>query len=279
MFGSCSKLDRRGTKRMMMKLIKGGPSACLWLLALAAQFSGYTNTALALFLSGLALLAAVVAAPYYFAMWGKEQGLPALTTIQVIVLIGIGGAWLFITLTLAAIGWSIWRGEGLTGGTVVTHKQEEGPLGWFYAPLEMEGGALQQRNVFALMFHGTNVSQKEVHIKKATITSAIKGTELSLEIVASNEVVPLDQIELIPPGAPITLVAKFGPPNPTERGKVLGIDPKTFLETWRQFFLNVQDDSKNYRLAFNEGQIAPFFPGMVGPHVTKKDQASSKPAN
>lgn len=141
----------------------------------------------------------------------------------------------------------------------------------------MEGGALQQRNVFALKFRGANVSQKEVHIKRATITSAINGTELPLEIEAGTDIVPLDHIELIPPGAPITLVAKFGPPNPIEPGKIIGLDPKVFLETWRQFFLNVEDDTKSYRLVFNEGHIAPFFPGMVGPHVTKKERAASSP--
>ena len=50
----------------------------------------------------------------------------------------------------------------------------------------------------------------------------------------------------------------------------LGLDPKIFLETWRQFYLNVEDDSKSYRLPFNEGSLMAFFPGMVGPHVTKK---------
>lgn len=260
-------------------LVERGPAIALWLISMAAQFSGYSSVALALFLVGLAMFFLVAPAVHYLQARRKEQGLPILSTVQTVTLVGIGGTWLFLTVTFAAMGWSIWHGEKLSGNPAVTQKQEEGPLVWFYAPLEMEGGALQQRNVFALMFHGTNISQKEVHIKKATITSAIKGTELPLEILAGNEIVSLDQIELIPPGAPITLVAKFGPPSPTEPGKILGIDPKAFLETWRQFFLNVEDDTKNYRLAFNEGQIAGFFPGMVGPHVTRKEQTSSKLGN
>jgi hypothetical protein len=96
------------------------------------------------------------------------------------------------------------------------------------------------------------------------------GTKLPLEIVAQNELVPLNQVELIPPGAPVELIAKFGPPDPNSPGKILGLEPKIFLETWRQFSLNIQDDTKSYRLSYNEGDLAPFFPGMVGPHVTKK---------
>lgn len=272
-------IDVQRMFQMYKLFIERGPAVALWLVGMAAQFSGYSSVALALFLVGLAMFFLVAPVVHYVQTRRRQQGLPTLSAIQTAILVGIGGTWLFLTVTFAAVGWSIWHSEGLSRGAAVTQKQEEGPLVWFYAPLEMEGGALQQRNVFALMFHGTNVSQKEVHLRKATITSAIKGTELPLEIVASNEIVPLNQIELIPPGAPITLVAKFGPSNPTEPGKVLGIDPKAFLETWRQFFLNVEDDTKSYRLAFNEGRIAPFFPGMVGPHVTRKEQASSKPAN
>jgi hypothetical protein len=91
---------------------------------------------------------------------------------------------------------------------------------------------------------------------------------LELEIIAENEIVPIDQIGLIPPGAPIRLVAKFGPA--AESGKVSGLEPKVFLETWRQFFFNVEDNVRKYRIPYNEARLAVFFPSMVGPRVTKK---------
>jgi hypothetical protein len=94
-----------------------------------------------------------------------------------------------------------------------------------------------------------------------------------LEIVAQAEIVPLDQIELLPAGAPIELVAKLGPPAPANPGKILGLDAKTFLETWRQFSFNVEDDTRKYRISYNEANVAPFFPGLIGPHVTKKAAA------
>jgi hypothetical protein len=74
----------------------------------------------------------------------------------------------------------------------------------------------------------------------------------------------------------VQLVGKFGPPDPNAPGKILGLDPKVFLETWKQFSLNVRDDTKAYRMSFNEGDLMPFFPGMVGPHVTKKATMQSE---
>ena len=78
--------------------------------------------------------------------------------------------------------------------------------------LRLEGGF--GRRVFSLLFLGTNVSQKEVHLKSASIISAVNGTKLPLQVLAQNEIVSLDQIELIPAGARVELVAKFGPPDP-----------------------------------------------------------------
>jgi hypothetical protein len=173
-------------------------------------------------------------------------------------------------VALGAAAWMFWTGNGLSSGvSSIAGNRDEGPLQWF-ANITMEGGPLSGSNVFSLKFRGVNTSQKEVEIKSASIISAINGTKIPLEIVAQGEIVALNEVELIPPGAPIDMIAKFGPPNPSAPGKILGIEAKAFLETWRQFSLNVQDDSKTYRRSFNEGNLAPFFPGMVGPHVKKK---------
>ena len=139
----------------------------------------------------------------------------------------------------------------------------------------MEGGPSLGRPVFSLTFSGQNTSQKEVALKSASIVSAKNGRKIDLEVIAQDNagnasIVRTDEINLIPPGAPVKLVAKFGDPDPNAPGKILGLDSKTFLETWSQFSLNVEDDSRSYRLPFNEGSLMPFFPGMVGPHITKK---------
>lgn len=184
-----------------------------------------------------------------------------------------------MTVALGAAGWMIWNRQGFIVGNsgigVGAPNQDDGPILW-YRNLLLEGGPHLGRNMFSLTFRGGNISQKEIELKSANIVSAINGIRIRLEVIAQGEIVALDQIELIPPGASIELVAKFGPPDPNAPAKILGLDPKVFLETWRQFSLNVQDDTKSYRIAFNEGDLAPFFPGMVGPHITQKATASVK---
>jgi hypothetical protein len=83
-------------------------------------------------------------------------------------------------------------------------KEDEGPLVWF-VNLTMEGGPLQGRNVFSLQFRGYNKSSKEVRLKSARLVSSIDGAELTLEVVADGDIVPINQIGLIPAQAPITL--------------------------------------------------------------------------
>jgi hypothetical protein len=207
--------------------------------------------------------------------WWRTEGRAQVQAWQ-FLLAGIVGTWLFVTVALGAAAWMVWFDQGFAIGQ--SHiPGDDGPMQWF-RNLTLYGGPLQGGglNVFTLKFRGANISQKEVELKSASIISAINGTKLPLEIIAQKEIVPLDQVELIPPGAPVELIAKFGPPDPNAPEKILGLEPKTFLETWRQFSLNIQDDTKSYRIAFNEGDLALFFPGMVGPHVTKKPDDKKK---
>jgi hypothetical protein len=208
--------------------------------------------------------------------WGlpllRRIGQRRMATWQIIAL--IGGTWLLVTMALGALAWAVATSRPAevsnnppSTGSIATVSQEQGPLTWFTG-LVLEGPL--PFNVFSVRFKGVNSSQREVRIKSAEIISAINGTQLKMEIIAEAEIVPLDQIELIPAGAPIELVAKLGPPDPAHPGKVLGLDAKTFLETWRQFSFNVEDDARKYRISYNEANVAPFFPGLVGPHVSKK---------
>lgn len=218
----------------------------------------------------LALVVAIVGAlrsgwPHFKALSTR------LGAVKIMLLAGLLGTWLFLTLTLGVFAWMHLQGATAKAATSAV---DDGPLKWF-SNLEMEGGPPLGRPVFSLTFHGGNASQKEVSLKKANIVSAVNGKKIDLEIIAQDdagksELTSIGSINLIPPGAPIRLVAKFGEPDPNAPGKILGLDAKTFLETWRQFYFNVEDDAKSYRLPYNEGNLMPFFPGTVGPHVTKK---------
>ena len=215
------------------------------------------------------ILVTVVAGLFGLIGWHRtriKEGKPGVQNWH-LLLTGIGGTWLFLSLAMGAAAWSIYQNQGLAA---VTPEVADGaPLRWF-SNLEMEGGPPLGRPVFSLTFHGANGSQKEVSLKSASIVSANNGRKIDLEIVAKDnngktELLPIDKINLIPPGAPVDLVAKFGDPDPNAPGKILGLDAKTFLETWSKFYFNVEDDSKAYRLPYNEGHLRGFFPGMVGP--------------
>ncbi len=130
-------------------------------------------------------------------------------------------------------------------------------------------------NVASMRFRGANTSKKPVELKDAELISLIDGTRLPLEIVASDtagetKIVGIDKVQLIPPGAAIELVAKFGPPDPNVQGHVLGVEPKAFLDKWRQFSFNATDSVKSYHFDFNENAMMPFFQGRVGPRVVLK---------
>jgi hypothetical protein len=224
-----------------------------------------------------ALVIALMATLLWAIIWHGRQRREGKSGVQVwhLLVVGIAGTWLFMTIALGTAAWIAFNGENFGIASSTTQRRDEGPLEWYYN-LTMEGGPLSGRNVFALMFRGSNTSQKEVQLKRANIVSALKGSDLSLEIEAEGEIIPIEQAALIPPGAPIVLVAKFGPPDPNAPGKILGLESKYFLEVWRQFYLNVEDDTRKYRLSFNEGHIAAFFPGMAGPHVSKRVQQNAE---
>jgi hypothetical protein len=237
-------------------------AAAFYILALAAQLSGFTSSAIAWALAVVATLFLGWSIYHFVLEWHRSERQVGRRGVEPwhFLAVGLVGTWLFMTIALGAVGWMIWRGGGLGSALGAAQVQEEGPLRWFYN-LTLDGGF--GRNVYALTFAGTNASQGEVRLKEAHIRSAINGAELALEVDAGKDgTIPIDQISLVPPGAPIKLIAKFNLPE--------GIPPAEFVATWGKFSLVVKDDTREYRVPFNEGHIAVFFPGMVGPHISKK---------
>jgi hypothetical protein len=205
-----------------------------------------------------------------FAEWWSRVG-PG----KFLLLTGIVGTWLFLTIGASAALWLLTRRTmAPTIGAPVAATPDSGPLSWLPGFVAMEGGSNGQ-NVFSLRFQGANISKAPARLKSATVTSLIDGTQETLEIVANDadgnsQIVSLDQVQLIPPGAPIELVAKFGPPDPARTGFVKGLDPKAFLEKWRQFAFDAADEGRTYRFEVNENAFMPYFKGKVGPRVALK---------
>jgi hypothetical protein len=215
------------------------------------------------------------------ATWGLTQELSPkiralyarIGTPRVMLLFGMLGTWVFLTLTLGVVAWTIAYPPPASGMAATV---DEGPISWLHGFSSMEGG-MNGLNVFALRFQGANISKEAIELKSAQITSLIDGTRLDLEITGNDhdgtsKIVPIDRVQLIAPGAPIELVAKFGPPDPNAPGKIMGLDPKVFLDKWRQFSFSAADNKKTYHFDVNENAFMVFFKGKVGPRVTLKPE-------
>lgn len=242
-----------------------------FLFNVAASISGVQNVI-------GALIVAIIAFGLFARRWHKRRLAEGKSGVQTWhwLIGGIAVTWIGVTVLFAAAAIMAWRGEAIPSSPVVATSAaptEDGkPLKWFYN-ITMEGGPVLGRNVFSVTFSGWNSSDKEVSLKSAAIRSALNGTELSLKVIAENpetkknEIVALESINLVPAGAPIKLVAQFNLPT--------GLTAQDFLATWSKFNLVVTDDTTEYRVPFNEGNIQVFFPGMVGPHVTMKNDPPS----
>jgi hypothetical protein len=189
-----------------------------------------------------------------------------------LALLGIVSWLALITVGLGAAAWITWTYRGLAV-TQQSAPADEGPIRWT-GNFSIEGN-LDVR-LFSLRFLGVNISKTQsLRLKEANIISAVDGTLLPLEISAVNnagesKIVPIERVQLIPPWARIEMVAKFGDPDPNAPGKILGMEPKAFLEKWRQFSFNATDDVRTYRIDYDDSAMMVFFQGKVGPRVTLK---------
>jgi hypothetical protein len=217
--------------------------------------------------------------------WPHLQALHARVGMaRTMLFVSIIGAWIFLTLALGTAAWIAASPKSFAIGSTgigVNAAADDGPLSWLQS-FSMEGG-MGGLNVFSIRFQGANISKESIELKSADITSLIDGTRLHLEIVGndtdgSSKIVPLNRVQLIAPGAPIELVAKFGAPDPKVPGNILGLEPKTFLEKWRQFAFDATDDKNSYHFEFKENAFMPFFKGKVGPRVVLKPVDESGPS-
>lgn len=217
-----------------------------------------------------ATLIAAVSGLFWVVGWHRgrvKEGKPGVQNWH-LLLAGLAGTWLFLSLTIGSAAYWIYSNQksAVAAG-------EDGPLVWG-RNFSLEGG-MGGLNVFSIRINGANISKQPVSLKQARLVSLIDGTPLDLEIVAvdtggEQKIVALDKIQMIAPGAPIELVAKFGPADPSNPDKILGLDPKAFLERWRQFTFSAADEERSYSFDVKEDAMMPFFKGRVGPRVAIK---------
>ena len=103
-------------------VVERGPAAGLWLLAMAAQVSGFNNVALALALIGFAAFFFVAPACHHAHAWRKqriEAGKRTVTPFYLIA-VGLGGIAVFAVLAFAGVLWM-----GTESGV---HNQQQTPV-------------------------------------------------------------------------------------------------------------------------------------------------------
>lgn len=219
------------------------------------QLSGLSNLPIAIALA-LALLT------WSAIRWHRKRMNSNMAGIELwhIWTISLVGLWIFSTAT---IGTWIYTIINPTPTQVTSPfsppSKDDGPLSFYYN-LTITGGF--GNGVQTLLFYGQNTSQQEVRILSAQLLSTITGDALDLKAMAENQPTEIKDINIVPSGAPIQLLATFGAPENQSQD--------SFLKKWSKFNLVVRDDKREYRLLFNEGNIAPFFPGVVGPRITAK---------
>jgi hypothetical protein len=219
----------------------------------AAREFGYVLLGIAIFSFAAAGVGAAKSGWPHIKALGIRLG-----TARTMLLFGIIGIWIFVSFTMGIAGWIVAHPTTPANSA----SSDDGPISWVYN-LSMDRAGLNGINISALRFRGANISKKLVHLKEATITSLIDGTRLPLDIVASDshgnfKNVPLDKVQLIPPGASIELLVKLGPPDPATPGYVLGVDADTLLAKWRQFSFEASDETRSYRMDFNENVMMTF---------------------
>jgi hypothetical protein len=101
---------------MWQFLTERGPGIAIWCIAMAAQMSGYTNTAIALGLIGLAVFVLVAPAIHHAHAWHKRRKEAGLRSVDHahLLFIGLGGIILFAGIALAGVILQP-RGKPLTG--------------------------------------------------------------------------------------------------------------------------------------------------------------------
>lgn len=219
------------------------------------QLSGINNLP-------IAILLALILASWAIFRWDRNRKQSNMAGIQLwhIWIVSLTGLWIFVTATIATWVYTIANpSRTQTTSSFSSSSKDTGPLTFFYN-LTMNGGF--GKGVQTLLFYGQNTSQQEIQMLSAKIVSKITGNVLELKAIAENTPTEIGDLNVVPSGAPIQLLATFEAPENQSQDE--------FLKKWSKFDLVIRDETKEYRLPFNEGNIAPFFPGVVGPRLTAK---------
>lgn len=141
------------------------------------------------------------------------------------------------------------------------------PLAWDDHWGTTTGGANGTIYLSALQIKARNVSNKEVALKDAFVTSGKTGqvTRMKANAGADGWITP-SELNPIPPGAIVTVAAEFSPPQ--------GLSARDFMLEWGIITLTALYDEQEYKRTFGEPETSKIFEGFginpLGPHVSRR---------
>jgi hypothetical protein len=267
--------------------VERGPGIAFWLLALAAQMSGYTNVAIALALVGVAIFFLLAPVYHHVRKWHEKRRLKgrALEPNH-LILIGVIGTVLFAGIGAAGFIWQYLRGPQPVSGALywsaASREQEGSPLAFDKTPTlgwQKQGdGRVDART---LSFLGTNIGSEEITLTDIYIVSGVTGQRIDLLVEArqDNQTAILARpkdINPIPPKADFRV-------STAELNGTQGIPEADFMRDWGTIIFVAEYDGQKHRITFGrsaiEAMFAPQRPQPLPPHVTKKSNAAdARPA-
>lgn len=224
------------------------------LLSTGLQISGFSNPTLTWVLwtaAGVLYGLNVMRRKNVGRFWGYRM--PAYT-----IMAGLALGWLAISLVAGTSLYLFWTGKFFAmSEPQLAEASKELPIKWEnHLSMTPGDGAIK-----ALQFRGFNLSDGEVSLTSASIISSVNGHQVLLSADAGPDgIIPINELNLIPAKAPIVLVAEFVPP----------VAHGQFIDEWKKFTFNAEYAGTVYRFTYDEAMMSLFFPGKLGPRLSKK---------
>lgn len=231
-------------------LTERGAAIAIWLIAMAAQMSGFTNTAIALTLLGAALFFFVAPIAHHAHAWHRRRREAGLTSVEPmhVMAVGLAGLFFFSAIALAGVTWQLARGRlAETRGSLPGQEFQGNPIGFMsfgWAETGSEPYRMGRPVVTA-----KNVTKNEVQLKALVFTDGNTGRRIETRLrTATNEWISADEAEKIPPGAEFQIqgtLPAHGQPVQVHPAQWM-YTPEEISKSWSNLYVHVECDDKKY---------------------------------
>lgn len=219
--------------------------------------SGYTNTAIALGLIGLAAFVVVAPLCHNVHAWHRRRVSAGLRSLEPshLLIIGLAGIILSATFALGGVLW-----QGYSQKQTTTNPGFQGEVGFKGAPIGFAsfGWAETGSEPYRMgrpVVTAKNVSEFEVHLKSLVMVSGNSGQRLETKLrTKSNEWIDASETEMIPPNAEFQIQGTLPPHGqPVQVHSAAWMyTPEEIVKDWTNIYIHVECDEKKYDVGLKE---------------------------